>query len=53
MKFLPGRNGVVTHGSLEAAQAALDAVPALKASGDYRIVRRLTHEEDGWELLPA
>lgn len=52
VKFLPRRNDIVEHGSLEAAQAALDAVPELKASGNYGIVRRLTAEPGDWELVP-
>jgi hypothetical protein len=52
VKFLPRRNDIVEHGSLAAAQAALDAVPELKASGLYGIVRRLTSEPGDWELVP-
>lgn len=47
--FKPRRNDVVEHGSKEAAQAALDALPVLRDSGDYAIVRRLTYEPGHWE----
>lgn len=47
--FKPRRNDVVEHGTKEAAQAALDALPVLKDSGDYAIVRRLAYEPGNWE----
>ena len=49
VKFLPRRNDIVVHGSLEAAKAA----PVLLASGEYGIVRRLVHEPGDWELAPG
>jgi hypothetical protein len=52
VKCLPRRSDVVVHGSLDAARAALDDLPALKASGEYGIVRRLTSEPGDWELVP-
>lgn len=52
VKLLPRRNDVVVHGSLEAARAALDQLPVLKASGDYAVVRRLVLDPDNWELVP-
>ncbi|HEX9085899.1 MAG TPA: hypothetical protein VF867_00045 [Arthrobacter sp.] len=51
VKFLPRRNDIVIHGSLETAKDALDGLPALKGSGDYGIVRRLVHEPGDWEIL--
>ncbi|ACL42033.1 hypothetical protein Achl_4082 (plasmid) [Pseudarthrobacter chlorophenolicus A6] len=47
--FKPRRNDVVEHGTLEAAQAALDELPVLKDSGDYAIVSRLAYEPGNWE----
>jgi hypothetical protein len=52
VKFLPRRNDIVVHGSYEAAVAALDGLPVLKASGEYSIARRLVHEPGDWELVP-
>ncbi|HEX9227530.1 MAG TPA: hypothetical protein VF885_12880 [Arthrobacter sp.] len=52
VKFLPRRNDVVEHGSLEAATAALEGSPILAGSGDYAIVRRLTREPGEWEIMP-
>jgi hypothetical protein len=52
VKFLPRRNDVVEHGSLEQAKAALIDAPILRASGEYGIVRRLTHEPGLWEIVP-
>jgi hypothetical protein len=52
VSFLPRRNDIVTHGSLDAAKAALSDAPILLASGNYGIVRRLTHEPGDWELVP-
>ena len=53
VKFLPRRNDIVVHGSLEAAKAALVGAPVLLASGEYGIVRRLVHEPGDWELAPG
>jgi hypothetical protein len=52
VKFLPRRNDVVEHGSLERAKAALVDAPILRASGEYGIVRRLVHEPGAWEIVP-
>lgn len=52
VKFLPRRNDIITHGSLERAKAALIDAPILLASGDYGIVRRLIHEPGDWEIVP-
>lgn len=52
VKFLPRRNDIVMHGSLEAAKAALIDAPILRMSGEYGIVRRLIHEPGDWELVP-
>jgi hypothetical protein len=52
VKFLPRRNDVVEHGSLDRAKAALIDAPILRASGEYGIVRRLIHEPGAWELVP-
>jgi hypothetical protein len=51
VKFLPRRNDIVVHGSLAGSRTALEEMPALKASGDYGIVRRLVHEPGGWEIV--
>ncbi|MGT2461135.1 hypothetical protein [Sinomonas atrocyanea] len=53
IRYVPRPRDIVVHGSLEAAQAALEQVPVLGASGDYAIVRRLVTEPGLWEELPA
>lgn len=53
VKFLPRRNDIVPHGSLDAAKAALSDAPILLASGNYGIVRRLVHEPGNWEIVPG
>lgn len=53
VKFLPRRNDVVEHGSLERAKAALADAPILRAAGNYAVVRRLTREPGDWEIAPG
>ncbi|MBG0738931.1 hypothetical protein IV500_05775 [Paeniglutamicibacter antarcticus] len=51
LQFIPRPQDVVRHGSLDAARVALEAVPVLKASGDYSIVRRPVPAPGPWERI--
>lgn len=53
VKYLPRRDDIVKHGSLERVKSALVDAPILLASGEYAIVRRLTHEPGLWEIAPG
>lgn len=50
VQFIPRPRDVVSHGGrFESAQEALDGLPVLAGSGDYRIVRRSVTEPGNWE----